>query len=498
MLGQSIRWSFQRADIPIQMLLGFVIGLLSAIASLWISPLFVLVILAGILCLYAMLKKPELGLLGILIATSSIVFEEELPLFSLGSVSLHISDILLLGLLGIIAGRWLVRTKFKIIRTPLDTPLLIFYGVTILSTFIALNNSSVDAETARRGIRVLSYYLTFFVVTNLIRNRRQINLLLNSIFILASIVAAFMIAQFLLGSSVHLLPGYVGELMTQGALFGDVERIVPPGHSIVLISFVTILCSLVMGKGKSISWRKILQGILMGSAIIVTFLRSYWAALIGVFIIMVCLSNRADRQRLFRRSMVAIASAAMIYLVVLSGSSSKATQTIDATLNRLSTLGRIGTFQQEDSSLNWRKIENSYAISTIASNPLIGLGIGFTYRPWDPRLDHRATGRTGDDFRKFIHNGHLLILLRSGILGYLSLLWLSFAFLFRGFRYWRSVNNDKMRLVMLGFTLVYLAVLIAAVVNSTFQQWFWTPVIGIIMGVNEVILRLYRREEQVE
>jgi hypothetical protein len=51
-----------------------------------------------------------------------------------------------------------------------------------------------------------------------------------------------------------------------------------------------------------------------------------------------------------------------------------------------------------------------------------------------------------------------------------------------------------MRGVMLGFTSVYLAAMIAAVANSTFTQWRWTPVIGIIMGINEVILRESRIE----
>jgi hypothetical protein len=65
---------------------------------------------------------------------------------------------------------------------------------------------------------------------------------------------------------------------------------------------------------------------------------------------------------------------------------------------------------------------------------------------------------------------------------------LSLAFLIRGFRYWRSIANDRMRGVVLGFSLVYLAVLIGAVVNSTFMQWAWTPVLGIMLGINEVIL----------
>jgi hypothetical protein len=54
-----------------------------------------------------------------------------------------------------------------------------------------------------------------------------------------------------------------------------------------------------------------------------------------------------------------------------------------------------------------------------------------------------------------------------------------------------------MRGVVLGFTLVYLAVLIAAVANSSFMQWRWTPVIGIIMGINEVILMKVGKKKTV-
>ena len=139
-------------------------------------------------------------------------------------------------------------------------------------------------------------------------------------------------------------------------------------------------------------------------------------------------------------------------------------------------------------------IENGYAISTIAANPWIGLGMGFTYRPWDRRLDILGNPF---DFRKFIHNGHLWILLQSGLLGYLAFMWLSLTFLMRGFKYWRSIADHRMRAVVLGFSLVYLAVLIAAVVNSTFMQWRWTPVIGIMMGINAVILMKFRQEKPV-
>jgi len=131
-------------------------------------------------------------------------------------------------------------------------------------------------------------------------------------------------------------------------------------------------------------------------------------------------------------------------------------------------------------------LENKYALSSITAHPLIGVGMGARYRPFDRRLDSIDDIY---DFRIHIHNGFLWILLDMGALGFLAFMWLSIAFLIRGFRHWRSIANDRMRGIMLGFTSVYLAVMVAAVANSSFIQWRWIPVIGIIMGINEVILK---------
>jgi hypothetical protein len=470
-------------------IIGFSIG-----ALLLRSPIFPFVIVFGLLFLPTLRRRPEIGLLGILIATSSIVFEERLPLLSVGSISLHIPDLLLLGSLGLITVRSLFVPEFRTVRTPLDRPLLIFYGVTLLSTFIAILQSSVEVKEALRATRVLSYYLTFFIVTNLVRERRQLTFLLNGLFLLATIVAAAMVVQFLLSDSVRLFPGYVESLKTQDTMYEDVTRIVPPGFSIVLVSFVTILCTLVLEKLKPLGLLKFVQCGLLGMALLITFLRSYWAVLIMVIILLVYLFRGIERRRLIGWCMVVISLAAMILMVLFNSPNSRLSRLVGASTDRLSTLGSSGTYKGKDASVDWRMVENEYAFSKIASHSLIGLGMGFTYRPWDSRLDFRDADGVDHDFRRLIHNGHLWILLQSGLLGYLSLMWLSLGFLIRGFRYWRKVVDDRMRGVVLGFTLVYLALLIAAVANSTFMQWHWTPVIGIIMGINEVILRKVGQE----
>jgi hypothetical protein len=485
-----IRRDLHSSDRILQIGVAIGVGLLLGIACIWLPALWIVGLVIGIGLVFATIKRPEIGLLTILIATSSVIFEDQLPQFSMGGISLHIPDFLLLGMLGFIAVRWLVDARFKILRTPLDWPLLIFYGVTLVSTLIAIYHSSVNVETARRLIRVMTYYMTFFVVTNLVRERRQLSFLLNGLFLLATVVAAVMVAQYVLGRSVILLPGRVEALNTQAVAYGDVTRILPPGISIVLISFFTTFCILVLEKFKPIGWLKLLQFGLLGMGLLFSFLRSYWGVLLMVFSLLVLILKGHEWQKLINLGMAFIFSAAMILTFTTIIQGSRVAVLLGAASDRLNTIFNAGTYQGQDSSVVWRAIEDGYALRQISAHPLLGSGLGSLYRPFDPRLD-----KGGADLRGFIHNGHFWILLDSGLMGYLAIMALSIIFLVRGLRYWRSIVNAQLRGVVLGFTLVYLAILVAAGVNSIFTDWYWTPVIGILMGINEVILLRFRLEE---
>ena len=112
MQRQNIRQSFWPNNLLFQIIVVCSFGLLLGIACGVFSSLLVFEVLAAFFLVYATLKRPEIALLGILIATSSIVFEDQLPVVSVG-ISLHIPDFLLLGLLGLIALRWLVEFEFQ-------------------------------------------------------------------------------------------------------------------------------------------------------------------------------------------------------------------------------------------------------------------------------------------------------------------------------------------------------------------------------------------------
>lgn len=463
---------------------GFV-ALLLGIASLQFSPLWTLIALGGLVFGFAAVKRPEIALLAVLVATSTIVFEGQLPLLPIGVGSLHVSDILLLGLFATIIFRSLSDPGFKIIRTPLDLPLLGFYGIGLLSTLIAVSQLSVSKDQALRETRVFTYYLVFFVVTNLIRKRAQVVFLIQGLLLLGTGVAVAMIAQFSLGTSVNLFPGRVEILQTQGVSYGDVTRIIPPGQSLVMVAFITLLVLLVIDKsGPSIIIR-LFQGGVLGLAVIFTFYRNFWLMVGIALLLLVFLVRRRERQKLAFLAITGLVLAIIVLAPILIQPGSKAESLIIASSDRLATLFRAETLQED--SLQFRYIEYEYAIPQVVSHPLLGLGFGAQYRPWDPRLDWAMF-----DGRGYIHNGHLWIILKTGFLAYACFLWLSVLFVVRGLRSWRHISDRFMQAVLLAFVLIYIGALVAAIVNPVFKNWYWTPVIGIMMGVNEVILRQFR------
>jgi hypothetical protein len=301
---------------------------------------------------------------------------------------------------------------------------------------------------------------------------------------LGTVVALAMVAQYILGASISLLPGRVETLITQGTSYSGITRILPPGQSLILLSFVTSTTTIILEESKSFRIFRFLQIGLLGAAVIFTFNRSYWVMVILAMAALAYMAKREHRHRFVVFGFIALLLVGILVSTAFVEPESPFARLLSAYFDRLATLGNANTLKE--SSLRFRYVENEYVIPNIISHPLLGLGLGSRYRPFDPRIDHLGMQF---DMRRYIHNAHFWIMMKTGLLGYASFIWLSTAFLVRGFRYWRLVPNIQLKSYVLGSTLTYLGVLLGAVVNPMLIQWFWVPVIGMMMGINEVILR---------
>lgn len=457
------------------------LGLLLGAASLLLSPLLVLAALVGGFALVLALKRPEIALLGIVSATSTIVFADSIPLVKIGIGSLTIVDMALLGMLGLIALRWLAEPGFGLVHTPLDLPLLLFYGFSILATAVAIMQSSLEFRVAIKEVRVISYYLMFFIATNLLREERQRRFLLNGLLLLASGVALVMLAQYVVGPALNLLPGRVENLNTQGVSYTAITRILPPGQSLVVMAFIYLTIALVLEDFRAHQGLRFGQWGLLGMGVLLTFNRSYWIGIGLTLVFLACLSRGQDRRRLVVWGLIVVSVAAVLFASAALEPTLPFAPLLHASAVRLGTV--VSGSAIEESSLQFRVIEDRYALAHLSPPPLLGLGLGAQYRPFT-ELDWEQY-----DGRAYIHNGHLWILLKSGLLAYLALLALALRFLWRGFKHWRHLPDAQGRAGVLAFSLTYLVVLLGSITSPMLMEWFWIAPIGLMMGLNEGAIR---------
>jgi O-antigen ligase len=470
--------------LSVQIVIVLIAGLLLGIISVLLSPLWVLAGLVILSLAFIVIMRPEIGLLGYLIITSTIIDQNSLPRIPIGVGRLLITDIILLGLLGLILIRSLAEHDFKIFHSPLDIPLLAFIGIAILSTILAILRSTITLNDSLGELRNIMSYLTFFIVTNLVRRDQQLRTLIGGLFLLAAIVALAMIAQFILGNSVHILPGRVETLGTEGVQFLGVTRIIPPGESLVFVTFITITVILALKRYKLSQSLYMLLWCLTGVGVILTFKRHLWLSALLILLFFACIGWRKIWPRIVGGVLAFGIVLFIIFAIILSSPESGMSKLVLGAFERLSSLTNPQTFNDPNSSLRWRDFEYQYALPQIASHPWFGLGLGAIYRPFVIGKD-----TIYNNLRHFIHNGHLYIMVKSGLLSYLCFFTASVIFLLRGIKNWQQIPNSQSQAILIGFTLSYIGVLIGSIVSPMIIRSWWTPVIGIMMGVNEVILR---------
>jgi len=446
-------------------------------------PLFALIAAVGMLILISCTFKPEIGILAIVVIISSIIFEEALPLIPIGIGSLHIPDVFLLFLLFMMSFKLITDTDFRFVKTSLDKALILFYCLGLISAGIATIYFNVDINVVMRQFRCLTYYLTFFVVTNFIREKSEIKLIIKGLLVIAAVVAVTMIIQAVIGQSFILVPGRVEMATTLGVRYQSF-RILPPGQTLIYVMFITIVCHLVIINKPFFkkSWTFILF-IIIGIAICLTYNRSYWIAIIFSSNILILITATKVKIRIMAISFIVLILISLS-LPLLLRTSPKMQKTLISFSDRFTSIFKAKQIYY-GGSISWRKMENRIAIEKIKKYPIFGIGLANAYRV--------ARGNY-DSLTGYAHNGYIWITVQMGLLGLFAFLWFYTKFLIRGFVRWKSVKDQFLRSSILGFTLSGLGILLVNIVNPIFMQWFSIVVIAVMIGLTEAIIGVSERE----
>lgn len=465
----------------LQLVLACGFGLLLGAACLWFSPLWALGGVLGVLFLVAIADRPELGLLGIVLIASGLIDSERLPLFGMGPISLHITDVILLYLLALVLAKALVVPSFKVVRTALDVPLMWFYVAVLLSAVLAIGQPSVGTSFVLRRLRPLSYYLGFFAVTNLIRHRRQLTVLIGGLFVIAVVASLVTLIQVLF-PSLHLVGEGTPELVTAGREYLGVVRTYAETDRVIYLMLLVSVCSLILGGRWLPPTLELARAGILAIGIFLSFQRGYWLTMSAMLGLLGVLASWPQRSRILRWAIVSVV--AVILIVSLPGGGGE--QYTAAAWDRLVWGMRPDTLAQDD-SVQARVMETRYAIQSIAQQPLLGIGLGNFYRPavaddagWKP--DDPSIG-----LRWYVHNAYLWVWVMMGLMGLIPFVWLYARVLTRGFARWRKIDDPKLRVVVLGSTLGILGQAIGNVVAPNFIQSWSLIVFAIILGINELI-----------
>jgi len=483
MLSQKVRQLLRPYSFLSHVVVACGVGLLLGVVSLWFSPLWVLAGALGILFFIGISYRPEFGLLTIVLIASGLIDYERLPLLGIGPISLHITDVLLLYLLTLVLIKALLVPGFKIVRTPLDAPLMWFYLAVVLSAIFAIAQSSVGTNFVLRRLRTLTNYLGFFVVTQLIRDRRQLTVLMKGLFVIAVLASLAILVQ-VIDPSVQVVRARSPELVTAGQASAGVLRTFSQADRLIYVMLLVSVCSLTLGNGGLRPALEFARAGILGIGLFLTFQRNYWLTMLSMLVLLGVLISWPQRFRILRWGIVGL----VVVVLLVSFSGGALDRYVGAAFDRLVWGMRSETLAQ-DSSTQMRVMETEYAVQSILQHPLLGIGLGSLYRPpveddgyWRP--EDPSIG-----LRWYMHNAYLWVWTMMGLMGFIPFIWLYASFLRRGFTRWRRIGDPKLRAAVLGSTLAILGQAISNLVAPNFVQSWSLIVFVIMLGINELIFR---------
>lgn len=462
----------------------FLAGLVVSALILKLQWLVIIFILVGIYCVLV-ISKPLWGILSILVVTSSIFEEGTLPVINIGIGNFHIVDLVLLFLLFLIIIKMMLGQITTLKQSPLDWFLVAFWLAAIIALLTAVFRFGVMIKNALSELRIITFYMVFFLVTNLVKTKEELKLLTKGAIGLATAIAVFMLAQSVLGDSFSLVSARVESLSTAGVVHESVIRVITPGTNLIFIMLITSLSILIVSRLNKKHIFLSLNIITLFVGIILSYNRNNWVAIILMMMILFFIVPVNGRIKIIfgTSGIVFIAFLIVIWAGIQNG---RLMEYLSSTSERFTSLFNGNDLYENDTLLD-RKIENEYAFDKIESYPLFGIGLGNSYRPfeeWNPKIN------------LYIHNGYWWILMKMGFLGFIPFLILGVNFLFRGFLMWQKIPDEFLRGMVIGNTLAFLALCISATVAPVFMQWQTSPVIGMIWGCNELCFKFNEAENE--
>lgn len=485
--------------------LGIVLGVLGLgllAAGLYLAPqpatLGLVLLGLGLPTMLLLWRRPEFGLLALIFLTSSLVPADVVDL-RLPIGGLELRDLVLVGMLGLLILRGLSHKTLSVPWWRVGAPLLVFLGFALFSTLYALLDRNVESNWVFSDLRALSFYGVFFVTGWSVTHRRQLATVLVGLFILADLIAGVIILQQFLGANHPWLAAMsysnwqLYEMQQTGGSgsFGIV-RIMAPGVVLVYFAMIVAFCLMVFTPQRRLRAIFALQFVCLGFGILLTYTRALWiaaAAALGLVLIALFPTYKAHLIRYLVIGIAALELVAGLLSMELQQSTENSALVTASLARALSILTPEETLGSD--SLQWRVFETEEGLRSVSEHPLLGVGLGNSYREVTI-LQGEASGwfagrslASGElsRFTRFLHSSYLSIAVKMGLPALACFLWFCAALVVNSGRLYRNLSGEQPRGIALAVLTGFAGLMLWSVFHQHFVQTESTAIVGLMAGL---------------
>jgi hypothetical protein len=487
-----------------------VVGVLAA--ALYLAPqpatLGLALLGLGLPVVLLLWHRPEFGLLGILFLAANFlpldIVDIRLPIGG----GLQLRDLLTLGLFGLLVFRGLARKTLGIPWWPVGAPLTIFMVLMLFSAVYALFWQGVESNWVFAELRDLSAYALFFITAWALGRPRHLVTVLAGLFFIANLTAAIIFIQQFLGVSKPLLPAMTASfwgIWFQGGnagTFGSV-RVVPPSHVLVYFAML-IAAGLAMFEPKRrLRTAFVIQVGVLGLALMLTYTRAQWIATAMALALMSIVLVQKYKTQIGHLVLLSIPIFLIIFGFLGFGLQGLLQETplIKLLSERATTL--LTPDETIDSnSLQWRVFENDEALKSISRHPLLGVGLGNSYRNlttlqgesqgWFTR-NSLVSGEVSR-FTRYIHSSYLWLPVKMGIPTFVIFLWFCAALTVAGWRLMRNLPDNQMKGIVLAVVTGFIGLLMWTVFHQHLIMNRSSTAVAFVAGLVAGIYALHNRK----
>ncbi len=439
--------------------------------------------LMGAALVIGTVRWPTLGLLGVLVLTSTAFTYGALPRVGTSGAALYAPEALIVLLLAWAASRKPALASGRPIAGLAIGAILVS---TVLSVLVGVLFRGESLQENLTAARYMSLYGLYFVARAVCREPGRLRRLMLWLMAIGVVTAVFydllvltpikdVLSQYA-WLSISVKDLYVG----QGVDNISDGRVFMPGRALVQILFFPAVVATFTLPGGWLRRSMILCSILFGFTIVLIYTRAVWVTTLIALGLLIVVADRQQRARMTRLVwLMPVVISALAVILLYHGSTT--TSWLDVVSQRFAT---VFTDNVNDQHLQDRFAEVSAVLDRTADNYITGAGFRASV---GTQWVFDSSGQLVQTDVYTWHNGYSSLLLNVGLLGLGSFLALAALMIRYAWQVWQVRSADLfVWSCVAGLGLALVRILMNALTESNFTDSFTVPLIAVSIAVLEL------------